>query len=147
MKKINWKNGFGEYLGFAIVAPILFGLIFFMITVYQVTVAEEKLIYAAYMCGRQAVISRNVAEATDAGKSMLDIIYSDSSTDAIGGIIVPGVGTATFKIENSSSVNWVKGNVIVVSVTQDLNPILPFAGGQRTRQLAMMIEQSNWGGT
>jgi len=142
-KKFAWKDGAGEFLGFAIVAPILFWIVFMVISVYQVTMAEEKMIYATYLCGRSAVISNNVSEATQAGNAILSSLYTD---DMIGGIIIPGARNASFKIENGT-VAWVKGNIVVISVTQDLKPIIGVMKGIRTRQLAMMIEQSQeWRG-
>lgn len=154
MKKSFWKSGVGELLGFAIVAPFLFAFLFMTISIYQVTVAEEQMIYATYLCGREAVMQPNLESAKIAGKKKLDSLYSPDGSPFLdnskaGGYAIMGfrvlAGNPEFDIDASvgaDTVAWLKGNVIVVSISQEIRPLLSFMSGTRVRGLGMMIEHS-----
>lgn len=130
VKKIHWKKGMGEMLGFAIVAPILLFVILYIVSVFQIASAEQQLIFASYKAGRSAVISFCKDDALQAMDKTLSEIYPDDASISFD-----------ISIDESS---WYKGNVTLITVSQDLNTILPFGSGTRTRTIGMMIEHSKW---
>ena len=138
LRSIHWRDGFGEYLGFALVIPLVFIFVFFMISTFQVTVAEEKLIYASYRAGRAAITADNEASARKNAQAVLEEIYHGNlSADANN--LAPGM--AAFQIEKAS---WIKGNIVKVSVSQHVDTMLPGMSTIHKRCLGLMIEHSTW---
>lgn len=130
MKRIRWKQGMGEMLGFAVIAPILLFIILYIISLFQIATTEQQLIYASYRAGRAAVISFSKEDALQAMDRTLDEIYPDDASVSYD-----------ISIDDSS---WLKGNVTLITVSKELNTMLPFGSGTRTRTIGMMIEHSKW---
>lgn len=131
MKRIRWKSGAGEFLGFSIVAPILTFILLYVITIFQVASCEQRLIYSSYMAGRKAVVSFNKEEALEAMNDEISRIYGSEASSV----------TCSIGIDEAS---WIKGNVTLITVSQDLVPILPLGKGVHSRSIGMMIEHSQW---
>ncbi len=131
MKRISWKSGAGELLGFAIVAPILTFVLLYIITVFQVAYCEQRLIYSSYMAGRKAVVSFSKEEALEAMNDEIARIYGSEASSV----------TCSIGIDESS---WIKGNVTLITVSQNLVPVLPLGKGIHSRSIGMMIEHSQW---
>lgn len=129
VKKTSFKSGVGESLEFAAVFPIILAVILFVIAIFQVTICEEKLTYAAYMGGRAAVISFDKETAETNAEETIDQIMGDDPYE--------------LKI-SPDNITWEKGNVALIQVAQDLEPIFPYQKGKHIRQIAMMIEHSHW---
>ena len=134
LRKINWKSGSGEALGFTVVAPILLLITLFILNMYIISDCEQKLIYASYKAGRQAVIQYDCQSANEAMKNELDAIYGGSAADH----------NVTWDLGIKDDIYWEKGNVTLITVTQELKAILPLGNGPHTRSIGMMIEHSKW---
>ena len=127
-----FRKGSGEFIGAAVVLPLIFLIILFLINIFQIAMCEQKLIFAAYSCGRKAVISYDYESAEKSAQERLSQIYPDGS-----------------KVQvhlSPANAAWLKGNVIEIAVEQDLQTFLGIQTGVHTRYVAMMIEHSKWGG-
>lgn len=129
MKKFNFKKGAGELIGMAITLPLLIVLILLVLNIFQISRCEQRLIYASYFCGRSAAVSFDL----DTAKENVDNVCNDLRAEG-----------DDIKCELQVSGNWIKGNFVVVTVSQELNPVLGIGKGQHTRRIAMMIEHSKW---
>lgn len=131
MNRINVRKGVGEIIGFAVVIPFILVLILFIVNVFQIALCEEKLIYAAYRIGRQAVVS--YTEPLESDPKINDILSSIFND------------TSKVKHEISPRGGWIKGNMVLVKVSYDFHGAVGFQNGTHERQIAMMIEHSHWG--
>lgn len=129
MKKINFRKGNGEFIGAAISVPLLIILILLVVNIFQISRCEQRLIYASYFCGRSAAVSFDLDAAKDSVSNVCNELNSEGDE---------------IKCELQVSGNWIKGNFVVITVSQDLNPVLGIGRGQHTRRIAMMIEHSRW---
>ena len=138
MKKVtrkSIKNGFGEFLGFALCVPIVMVCILFIINIFQIAMCEERLIYAVYKCGREAVMCYD----NDPGASDNDISNAKGAANAMLQEIIPG-GEITISVKGG----WTKGNVAAITVTENLHTVLGIQNGSHSRMIYMMIEHSKW---
>lgn len=134
-ERLGFKKGSGEFIGFAVVMPFIFIIILYIVNVLQIGVLEEKLTFAAYSCGRAAVISSSSDAAYSNAVSTLEEIQSQDGL-SIGGTDV--------KVSISGNAAWVKGNIIIVDVSCYFEPVLGIQRGEHTRRVAMMIEHSEY---
>ena len=130
MKKYHKCSGMGEFIEFAIVAPIILLIFMFIVNYFQISNCEQKLIYASYMAGREAVTSYDKETAERAMKDVISELYDDGSN-------------VECEIGIDAS-HWVKGNVTLITVREKLDTILPIGRGIHERTIGMMIEHSKW---
>lgn len=138
MRKItkqSIKNGTGEYIGFAVVLPFITILLLLIVNIIQIALCEERLIYAVYKCGREAVMCYDY----DPGASENDINDARGAANAMLQTIIPG-GEISISVNGS----WTKGNVAAITVTENLNTVLGIQRGSHSRLIYMMIEHSKW---
>lgn len=124
------QSAMGEFLEFAIVMPIILLIFMVIISYYQISECEQRLIYATYRSGREAVTSYDKADAL---KAMGDVIAE----------LYPGDSSVEYEIGIDDG-NWVKGNVTIITVRQKLDTLLPIGRGIHQRSVGMMIEHSKW---
>ena len=129
MKKINFKRGAGEMIEMAVTLPMLLVLVFLLISLFQISKCEKRLIYASYFCGRTAAISFDAETARHNVEDVLKDINADGSNIDY-----------TMDVRGS----WIKGNFVVITVHEDINTVLGFGAGLHNRTVAMMIEHSKW---
>jgi hypothetical protein len=129
-KKLRFRSGSGEFIGAAVVTPLIFLIILFIVNVLQIAMCEQKLIYAAYSCGREAVLSFDASEAQDHAEEKLGAIFTDGEDVSV-------------KIQLQGS-EWVKGNMAIIQVEQNFTPVLGIQKGVHARRIIMMIEHSRW---
>ena len=132
MKKICFRRAAGEFIGAAIIIPLLLLIIMFIFNMAQIAICEERLTFAAYEAGRAAAISFSEEEASSAAKGMLDKIYNGTGA------------TYGMKLQRVSGPDWVKGAFLLIEVQEDLSTFLGYQSGIHARRLAMMIEHSYW---
>ena len=124
------RRGAGEFIGAAVVMPFIFAIILFIVNYLQISICEQKLIYAAYTCGREAVISFDQSEAqTNANNALAQIFKNDEDVSVT---------------ISSGGAGWIKGNIIGIIVEENLHPVLGIQSGVHSRRVAMMIEHSKW---
>ena len=131
MEKLKkfFRSGAGEFLGAAIVLPFIMAIIMFIVNIFQIAMCEQELIYAAYSCGREAVISYDYESAEANAQAWRDAHFAGDGIDVS---IDP------------KEIAWIKGNVLMVTAEKDLKPVLGIQSGVHARKVAMMIEHSKW---
>ena len=127
-KKIDFRSGMGEFLGFAIIFPIVIAIIFTIISVYQVAMCEERLIFAAYKCGREAAMAYDYDDAVKRAEAARDEVAPN----------------AELRIDVQNGNVWVKGNFVRISISEELTTAFGFQNGIHCREYYMMIEHSKW---
>lgn len=134
-KRIDYRKGSGELLSFVICLPALLFLFTCIISSIQVGSIKQALDYAAYSCGRTAVVCDTLAAAETRSQLVADKIVYDSA-----GGIVPGSVTVTISIMDNQA--WAKGNFIRCTVAADVETAAPFVSGTKTGTIVMMIERT-----
>ncbi|MBQ8135200.1 MAG: hypothetical protein IJ192_12475 [Clostridia bacterium] len=138
IKKINWKNGSGEILGFCAIIPMLFAMFLVLTAAIQVGITKQKMEYSAYSAGRAAAVSYSYSVAQTqasgvAAECMESVGFIDSST----------VYTTIEVIDNPNT--WEKGHFLKCTVRADLQTVLPSMfnqglNGTKETSIVMMIE-------
>ena len=134
LRKINWKKGGGEIIGFGIVMPMLIVLFCGIISSAQLSMANETLQYSAYSSCRAAVVSSDLDIATDRAKTIAkETISKNGSID---------INTLDVKLTlMDASKGWVKGNFVQCDITVYVDTMMPFTSRDRTSSIIMMIER------
>lgn len=134
LKKINWKKGGGEILGFGIVMPMLVILFCGIISSAQLAMANETLQYAAYSSCRAAVVSSTQDIALERAETVAREIISQSS--------VADIDTLDVKLTlMDSTMDWKKGSFVRCDITVYIDTMMPFTSRNRTSSIIMMIER------
>ena len=135
IKKINWKNGSGEILGFCAIIPGLFALMLVLIATIQIGITKQKMEYAAYSACRAAAVSSDetVAQAQASG-------VADEYLGSLG--TINSVNTDIEVIDANGA--WQKGHFVKCTITADVVTIMPALfgniNGQKSTSIIMMIE-------
>ncbi len=133
-KKINWKKGGGEIIGFGIVMPMLVILFCGIISSAQLAMANETLQYAAYSSCRAAVVSSTQDVALERAETVAREIISQSS--------VADIDTLDVKLTlMDSTMDWKKGSFVRCDITVYIDTMMPFTSRNRTSSIIMMIER------
>ena len=139
-KKIDWRSGVGELIGFAICLPLIMILLCGLIMVVQLGSAKQTLEYATYSAARGAVVQETFYQAKSAAEAFaasaletgtFGVSNIDVQIETIGG---------TYDV-SSNSVNWEKGSLMKCVVTIDVDTIAPFADKRMSSEIIMMVER------
>lgn len=133
LKKVKWRKGGGELIGFVIVLPIIMFVFCAIIMAAQLGIARQSIEYTTYSAARAAVICENQSQAQSAAELIVDdMIYE-----------IPGVepGSASVTIQNYMGSVWQKGGLINCTVQVTVNTISPWAPSVVTADITMMIER------
>lgn len=147
-KKIDWKKGAAELLGYGVIMPMIIALIIAILTAGQISSVKQNLAYASYSVGRAAVVSNNVESAKKRADAVMKEMYGDNF---IGGTIDSNIqNDYIYKLKNGqtcyeivavgANAQWAKGDVIKCTIYERVVPILPFLDNIYSESLAMMIE-------
>lgn len=153
-KKIKWCSGSGELLGFAIIIPFVLMLIIAILSTTQVSNAKQKMTYASYVIARATSICADQERAIDRADAIMTEIYGSNykgysfsgtnltSADADDGAIHSGekINNQVILSMQLKSDEWRKGDILVVTIRQYLQPLMPFSGNFHSQSLAVMIE-------
>jgi Flp pilus assembly protein TadG len=139
LKKVSWKRGNGELLGFTICLPLLMFMFCGLIMATQLGLAKQSLEYAAYSAARAAVVQESFAQAQNAA----DLMAADAAVGTFG------VKNVTAELEVVSgrldyaagSVRWEKGSLLKTVVRVDINTIAPFPDSELSTEITMMVER------
>lgn len=115
LKKINWRQGGGELMGFTLILPVIMLVFCAVIMASQLGIARQSVEYTTYSAARAAVICENQAQAQQAAELIVeDVIYE-----------IPGVeaGSATVTLQNYMGATWQKGGLIKCTVEVKVNRI------------------------
>ena len=134
MRKIKWKKGSGEIIGFGIVMPILVFIFCGIISASQLSMATETLQYAAYCSCRAAVVSVDEATAESRANSVAKELASLNSA------ISPDTIECGLTLLDNSLI-WQKGNFVRCDVSAYVDTMMPFTSRKRTASIIMMVER------
>ena len=133
LKKVRWRKGGGELIGFVLVLPIIMFVFSAIIMAAQLGIARQSIEYTTYSAARAAVICENQNQAQSAAELIVnDMIYE-----------IPGVEprSASVTIQNYMGSTWQKGGLINCTVEVKVNTISPWSSSMVTSDITMMIER------
>lgn len=120
------KDGNGELLGFVFVLPFIVTFIITILAASQISEAKQELTYAAYSVGRTVAVSSSMENANARASVICNEILGED---------------ALYEIEiMDAELGWQKGNYVKVTVSKQVNTLMPFTSGVRSRDIVMMIE-------
>ena len=143
-RKINWKRGSGELIGFCLVLPMMCLILFSVVSLMQTGILRQTLEYATYMGARAAVVCENetIANAS-ARQAVLSTLTADHS---VGGFENEDVDINLDLVSGTSDtasagIKWEKGALLRLEVQVPYQ--LFYAGETRTMSsiLYVMVEQ------
>lgn len=134
-KKVDWKKGGSEFLSFAMVVPILTIIVASLVSFTQIATTRESLQYIAYTSGRSAVVSEDFdtakTRASEIAKIQMDSVAFTSGEPEVIIEIVD---------ENNA---WIKGNYIRLTVSCQVDTLIPAMSGKYKSEIVMMIERND----
>lgn len=133
LRRIRWKKGGGELIGFVLVLPIIMFVFCAIIMAGQLGIARQSIEYTTYSAARAAVICENQNQAQLAAELIVDEMIYD----------IPGVepGSASVNLQNYMGSTWQKGGLIKCTVEVKVNTISPWSVSRVTADITMMIER------
>lgn len=153
--KIKWRSGSGELLGFAIIMPFILMMIIAILSITQESNMKQRMTYATYVVARASSICADQERAVDRADAIMREMYGDKyvGPPAIVGEGWMGVDSAPAAIASSQQVHgqtvcfmkmmseeWRKGDILVITIQQYIEPLMPFSGNFHSQSLAVMIE-------
>ena len=132
-----WRKGSGELLGFVIIAPFIILLICFIIAATQISITNQNLTFAAYNCGRAAVISETYNIAEKKANEIYLAEMGDVGSDAAHYSFIP------CELEVLNGEEWEKGSYVKCTVRYYISTMMPFTSGVREQSIVMMIENGD----
>ena len=155
-KRISWRKGSGEALGFLSLLPVIFLLIIGIISIVKLTSLRQKMEYTAYVACRAAALSntkpaaeenaRKVAEIELAGYSdIYDVDLLDVKIDAVskGSFPVSFVSCYDSRSRKTNK-TWNKGKFVKCVLTVHLNDSNIFLSGDKTCTIYMALEKEDY---
>ena len=123
------KRGSGEFLGFALIAPLIITMICAIVAAAQIASANQTLSYTTYNCCRSAVVCESFSAAEDRANDVF--VYQFPNAD-------PSRGDRCEL--NLIGSEWKKGAYLQCTVHYYVDTFMPFISGTRTQTITMMIE-------
>lgn len=143
LRKINWKKGSSELIGFAMVIPLLAILMFTIINIMQLGLVRQTLEYTTYMSARAAVVCEDYDTAltqaeTTARMTLANSTYGvDPDQVQIHLELVGGTSST-----NGSGITWEKGALLKVQVMVPINQLMDaLTSGTMSSTLYIMVER------
>ena len=133
---IDWRNGNGEMLGFAICAPFLVMIIIAVMSFSRYAIMKEQLTVATYCVGRAAVVSATPENANSRAKAVLERIYESHVSSGPS----DNPNDVWYDIDVKEYDDWKVGKIAIITLTQHMNAVFPLPDFDISRSLAMMIE-------
>lgn len=138
-KKINWRKGTGEFIGFTIAS---IGLVTFLIMIISVSLLDhtsEMMENAVSEIGRQVVTCDSIEEAREDAQIIAEYVLEGNST------VVDGSVEADVEYSVGADAQWQKGNYITVYLSAELDNMFPSTSGTKEVSAILMIENSGSG--
>ncbi len=128
MKKLNWRKGNGELIGFAASLALFLLMCVAIMTFASFTMKSEQLTVTAYCAGRAAAL----AQTEDLAKQRADAVMKAMCREM----------PYEMEIKIVDGDKWEKGNLFKINVSQEFPDAYQFINGFRDmhRELTMMIE-------
>jgi hypothetical protein len=140
LRKINWKRGSGEILGFAIVLPIILVVFCAIIMAAQLGLARQALEYSLYSAARAAVVQEDIISARAAAELVATAEIESGTFGVTRHDITLEVVGGSFDA-SSGLVRWEKGAMLKVVLTIYVDTIAPFGDSILSSEITMMVER------
>lgn len=133
-KKINWKRGNGEFIGFAIIAVIISVLIIMIAAFIQLSLSTSAISKSLTAVSRAASVCTTLEDA----KLQAQRVAENT-------LISNNINNVTTDVEFVGGTNkWESGGYIVVTIKAHVNTIEPyFTSGTREKKVLITIEGLN----
>lgn len=137
IKKVDFRKGSGEILGFCAIIPALFALVLVLIAAIQLGITRQRMEYTAYSACRAAVVSSS--------KSVAETHASGIANDYLSsyGAIDPGSILVNLEVIDTNP-EWKKGHFVKCTLSADVQTIMPAMfgsiNGRKETTVIMMIE-------
>lgn len=135
-KRDFWRKGSGEFLGFAIITPLILMLLMFVVSSAQIGTINQDLSYLAYNCCRAAVVSETQDVGVARAKEVFEYKYDIDEITAQHNYV-------PCEIEIIDGNGWQKGTMIKCTVRLYVDTLMPFTSGIREQSITMMIENGD----
>lgn len=133
MKKVDFKNGNGEMIGFAVCSAIFLLLIVGMLAISTFSIRAQQLTVSTYAAGRSAAVSQTKEIGVARAKAVLENTYMQTLAESDE----PGSVWMYLSSENDS---WNTGDFFTIEVHQVFPRLVPFEQHDQICRLTMMIE-------
>lgn len=133
MKKINFRNGNGEMLGFAVCIPILVIMIIGVLAISTFSIRSQQLTVSTYAAGRSAAVSQTKEIGMNRAKAVLENTYMQTLSESTE----PG---SVWMYLTSEKDDWNTGDLFTIEVHQVFPKLTPFEQQDQVCRLTMMIE-------
>ena len=137
LKKIDFRKGSGEIIGFCAVIPALFALIIVLIAAIQLGITKQRMEYTAYSSCRAAAISASQNVAQTQAQGVAEEYLNSYNT------VQPGSVIANIEVIDTDH-TWKKGHFVKCTVSADVETIMPImfgnVNGTKQTSIIMMIE-------
>lgn len=133
LRKIDWRKGGGELIGFALVVPLVMLIFCAIIMAGQLGLARQSIEYSTYSACRAAVICETQDQAQTAAELIIDDMVNT----------LPGVqpGSISVTLDNLTGSVWQKGELVKCSVSVEVDTITPWTSSVITSDVTMMVER------
>lgn len=133
-KKINWKKGNGEFVGFAVISVIISVLIITIAAFIQLSLSVSSISKSATAVSRAASVCTSIEDARDQAQRVAENTLTSDNISQI-----------TTNIDFVGGTNkWESGGYIVVTVRAHVKTIEPyFTSGFREKKILITIEGLN----
>ena len=128
-----WKKGSAEILGFTVILPMIVFCITVITSLVQLSITQEHLEYTVYSAARAAVTSDDDVTAITRAKEVAESCFEEAGYD-------PDSVNVSITLDDTS-LGWVKGNFITCEVSFYVDLLSPFADGDRSASIVMMVER------
>lgn len=135
MKKTNYlRKGSGEFLAFAMLAPLICSLVVILVAYVQLSVSLNELTKALSVASRSAVICKTLEDAESQGTLVAQSSIDSSNISDIS-VDIEFIGNNT---------EWKRGELVSITISADVETITPYIiSGTRKKQIIMCIENDN----
>ena len=110
LKKINWKKGYGEVIGYTIAVLFLIGFFSQIVGIYMYARCGHTLNDAVMNIGRSLVTEESIDDAQAKAKKGLEKYMGDTQIMPLNEMSI------SVDYASGSKKEWTKGNFITVSI-------------------------------
>lgn len=136
IKKINWKEGAGEFIGFTVSVVFLMSFLLLIFGMFMQYRAMGDLDSAVMTISHDIVSCESLEEAQDMAEEEMTWLLGDTKYMPASRMQIR-VGYAS-----GSDQEWRKGNFITVSLSAYMNSYDPITKGTREVSAMAMIERN-----
>lgn len=131
MKKINLRKGSGEYIAFAVVAPMICTVIIMICAFIQISINVHELSNATSVAGRSVAVCESLEDAQEQSRRVAESAITSQDITNI---------QTTVEYVNGDT-DWETGTLLKVTVSAEIKSVAPFvASGVRKKTTIVSVE-------